>query len=487
MVMAQAQEPINSTNAHADSNNMQYHEDWTRSLREEHEIKVADEHFEILELIGSGNFSMVHKAKDKGSGEEIALKIMEPRPQMVLTEVRMLKLLTHPNVLQFRGICVSQATGRYAICLELLSGSDLRTVLVHRVPEWKALGIASQLMSAVEYLHSKQIWHRDLKLDNIMGTKGLEVVKVIDFGLACFAGDSEATSMRCGSPGYVAPEVLGEVVKFGPGSDCFSCGCVLYACFTSRRLFNADSLKGLLRKNYVAEVKLHRLKHLHATSQDMLCGLLRRDPASRMSASQAIALIDSVKQEPTHPRSRHQERSHARDEKPSSHTLAKACLNSTDRTATLNSTLEPNEKRSVSASPVHLERSNGKIQKSLEANSDNSNLQNCKKGRYAEFLTRACFTQSSRSDPPRTYIPSESDVEDQKSWAYVVDGGAQMVVEASAHCASSRSSSKTLGNYARSLNRNVNAFLRRNLLLPGSKSAKSSSIYARVSPQVVES
>ena len=106
-----------------------------------------------------------------------------------------------------------------------------------------------QLLLAVDLMHRNNIIHRDLKLDNIllMDRESLQV-SISDMGLACRADSEVDVSKKCGSPGYIAPEIFLNQ-NFTPKADIFSLGTVFYTLLTSRRLFSGRDGNEVLYNN----------------------------------------------------------------------------------------------------------------------------------------------------------------------------------------------------------------------------------------------
>ena len=104
-------------------------------------------------------------------------------------------------------------------------------------------------MNALIVLHSNNIVHRDLKPEYlIFRDENLNSLVIIDFGLSTTVKDSEPLFTRCGSPGYVAPEILNNL-GYGCKADIFSLGVIMYILLTSKFVFNAKDYNEILRKN----------------------------------------------------------------------------------------------------------------------------------------------------------------------------------------------------------------------------------------------
>ena len=148
---------------------------------------------------------------------------------MLLNEIVSLRKLNHPNVVRMKSLyCVS---GELCIGMEYIKGTkmmdDLK--LVGHYSERKAAILAKQLLTTLGYIHDKSIIHRDLKPENLLINKtedGFEV-KLVDFGLAAFLGTKYQGFKKCGTAGFIAPEIFRDE-PFSGQIDVFSLGVILY-------------------------------------------------------------------------------------------------------------------------------------------------------------------------------------------------------------------------------------------------------------------
>lgn len=153
----------------------------------------------------------------------------------------MLRMLDHPNITELYEIFES---GKYIhLVLPLLAGGELFDSIKAKglYKESDAVRVMHQFLSALAYMHDLNIVHRDLKPENLLLTKKFSnEIKIADFGLAHILKDpSEKLSLACGSPGYVAPEVLKEL-GYGTASDVFSAGVIFYVMLTGRPVFRGS-------------------------------------------------------------------------------------------------------------------------------------------------------------------------------------------------------------------------------------------------------
>jgi serine/threonine protein kinase len=145
------------------------------------------------------------------------------------------------------------------------------------------------VLDALNYLHSKSIIHRDLKLENLLlvNPDNDFMIKICDFGLACFSEDADAE--RCGSPGYVAPEILHKK-PYSCEVDMFSIGIVLFTLLAGEAPFNGSSVSEILvkNKNCRIEFKEKSWKNVSENAIDLVKGMTEQDPAKRISAEEAL-------------------------------------------------------------------------------------------------------------------------------------------------------------------------------------------------------
>lgn len=153
--------------------------------------------------------------------------------------------------------------------------------------------IMEQLLLTLDFFERKHIVHRDIKLDNIL-IKQIEEktnyeVRVADFGLACFSPKDELLTHKCGSPGYVAPEIF-KKSGYSYKADLFSLASVFFNLLTGRYLFSAENPQDLLVKNIKCQIS-HIKKYLENTSpqcRDLIMLMLEADPDKRPTAKEAL-------------------------------------------------------------------------------------------------------------------------------------------------------------------------------------------------------
>jgi|Transcript_73937 serine/threonine protein kinase len=257
-----------------------------------------EDRYELGELLGVGSFSKVLWAEDRRTGLPVAAKIVPKggvaKDKLLMKEVCVLRQASHPSVLEFRGffeaVDPEEQSGVWVIVTEFVGGGELfERVRQHgRFEEDRAAYIAYQLLSALKILHERRIVHRDIKTENVILVENtMDEIKLVDFGLATPESDREAMSVRCGSPGYIAPEVLRNE-KYGCKVDCFSVGVLLHILLVGRGPFRGKSTEEMLARNLKCKVSPRPLSHVSSPAKELLLSLLDPDPENRPTAAEAL-------------------------------------------------------------------------------------------------------------------------------------------------------------------------------------------------------
>jgi len=147
----------------------------------------------------------------------------------LINEINVMRRLEHSNIIQLYE--VHESDKHIYLVLELLQGGELldRIMRKGQYHERDASLLMKNLLSALDYMHSKGIMHRDIKPENLIlkDSQNDSEIKIADFGLATFINSNDQLFKRCGTPGYVAPEIL-EDEKYDEKVDIFSSGVILY-------------------------------------------------------------------------------------------------------------------------------------------------------------------------------------------------------------------------------------------------------------------
>ncbi|HSK00217.1 MAG TPA: protein kinase [Kofleriaceae bacterium] len=221
---------------------------------------VLGDRFEIEQRIGIGGMGEVFRARDRATGETVALKVIaggrEHQDARFAREIELLAELSHPGIVRYvdHG---ETAPGELFLAMEWLDGEDLRSRL-ERGPlaVGEAVTLATRVAEALGAAHARGIVHRDLKPSNLFLPGGrVDEVKVLDFGIARRAGGTQLTQdgVMIGTPGYMAPEQARNHGEVDARADVFALGCVLFHCLTGTPPFGGDSAAAILAKILFSE------------------------------------------------------------------------------------------------------------------------------------------------------------------------------------------------------------------------------------------
>ena len=213
--------------------------------------------YDVQKLLGKGATGTVYLAKDTFSGNEVALKTIEPEvfrdPEFgtvyrsqFLNEASLAGKLRHPHIVAILDAVVEADSGY--IAMEIVNGGDLSQYAQpgKLLPIEDVLQIGFKCCGALEYAFAQGIVHRDIKPANIMIVQGTDV-KIADFGAAFLRKSQVVQTAAMGSPYYMSPEQIeGKLLTFH--SDMYALGVVLYELLTGKRPFLGDSLDALVKK-----------------------------------------------------------------------------------------------------------------------------------------------------------------------------------------------------------------------------------------------
>ncbi|XP_076348573.1 uncharacterized protein LOC143246204 isoform X2 [Tachypleus tridentatus] len=216
------------------------------------------EMFDIICQIGEGTYGQVYKAKDRDTGDLVALKKVrlenekEGFPITAVREIKILKQLSHQSIVNLKEIVTDKQDalyfrkdkGAFYLVFEYMD-HDLMGLLESGLVEFSEQHIASfmkQLLEGLRYCHRKNFLHRDIKCSNIlMNNKGQ--IKLADFGLARLYSAEDKTrpyTNKVITLWYRPPKLLLGEERYGPAIDVWSCGCILGELFTRKPIFQAN-------------------------------------------------------------------------------------------------------------------------------------------------------------------------------------------------------------------------------------------------------
>ena len=202
--------------------------------------------------LGRGRFSVVQECVNKLTNTHAAVKIIDKstitqdEKALLRTEIAVLKLVKHPNIIKMLGLYESK--DHIYIVMEMLKGGELfeRIVGRPRFSEFEAAKLLRPLLESVAYLHDLGIVHRDLKPENILCGDELEDLKIADFGLSKMILPKEKMDAACGTLSYVAPEVL-TAQGYGKEADLWSVGVILFLLLCGKLPFDGSDTNEIIR------------------------------------------------------------------------------------------------------------------------------------------------------------------------------------------------------------------------------------------------
>jgi len=260
----------------------------------------VEELYKVGEEIGRGAFSVVKKGTHKKTSEDVAIKFIEKKfvdkqdLMLLAREIDIMKKVDHANVLKLKEVFETDDT--IALVMELVTGGELFYKIVEKgnYSEKDAANIVAQMIHGVDYLHDQGIAHRDLKPENLLcsGEDDPEYrpfrVVIADFGLSKIFDSGEALETSCGTPDYVAPEVITAEGSYDKSVDMWSCGVITYVLLCGFSPFLSSTQTGLFEKIIKVEYDFPdpEWTNISAEAKDFIRHLLVKDPNERWTAKQ---------------------------------------------------------------------------------------------------------------------------------------------------------------------------------------------------------
>ncbi|KAI3393617.1 hypothetical protein diail_3881 [Diaporthe ilicicola] len=294
-----------------------------RELKEGDEIAVLDkarfifkyprarqsnaflQQYTLLEQLGKGHFAEVFLCVEKATGKRYAVKIFTKTPGVedrsktdgLQQEIAVLMGVSHPNVL-----CLKDTFNeKHAVflVLELAAEGELFNFIVmkQKLTEEETRKLFKQLFQGIKYLHDRNIVHRDIKPENILMVDRDLRVKLADFGLAKIIGEESFTTTLCGTPSYVAPEILADTRhrKYTKAVDIWSLGVVMYICLCGFPPFSDELYSKDFPYTLSQQIKSGRFDYpspywdsVGDPALDLIDSMLVVDPEKRFTVDQCL-------------------------------------------------------------------------------------------------------------------------------------------------------------------------------------------------------
>lgn len=250
--------------------------------------------YELGRLLGHGTFAKVYHAKNLHTGKNVAMKIVGKEKvikvgmmEQVKREIAVMKMVRHPNIVELYEVMASKTKIYFA--MELVRGGELFSKISKgRLDEESARHYFKQLISAIDFCHSRGVYHRDLKPENLLLDENGDL-KVTDFGLSAFTDHIRQDGLlhtTCGTPAYVAPEIISKKGYDGAKADIWSCGVILYVLLAGFLPFQDDNIMAMYRKIYRGDFKCP--PWFSPESRRLITRLLDPSPGTRITASKIM-------------------------------------------------------------------------------------------------------------------------------------------------------------------------------------------------------
>ncbi|KAK4780471.1 hypothetical protein SAY87_016577 [Trapa incisa] len=257
----------------------------------ENKPKMLTRRYELGRLLGQGTFAKVYFGRSLVANNAVAIKLIDKGKvsnvglvEQIKREISVMRIARHPNIVQLYEVMATKS--KIYFVMEYAKGGELfDKVAKGRLKEDIARKYFTQLMDAVDFFHSRGVYHRDIKPENLLLDEN-ENLKVSDFGLSALAESKHQDGLLhtiCGTPAYVAPEVINRKGYDGAKADIWSCGVVLFVLLAGYLPFHDSNLMAMYRKIGRAEFKCP--SWFPAQVRYLLSRILDPNPITRISIS----------------------------------------------------------------------------------------------------------------------------------------------------------------------------------------------------------
>lgn len=260
--------------------------------------KRFEELYRLKGVLGTGAFSTVRMGYHRSNREKTYAikcvnrkKLTDEDEAALLDEVSILKEMKHVHIIRLYDFFKESST--YYLVMEEMDGGELfdRIVAKAYYNEKEARDTCKILLEAVLYMHDHHVAHRDLKPENLLLVSKSDdsQVKIADFGFAKKVYEECTLKTQCGTPGYVAPEILSGK-KYDQRADMWSVGVILYILLGGYPPFIEKTQRDLFRKIKKGEYEFHEeyWGTVSTEAKNLISSLLTVDPRKRLTAKQAL-------------------------------------------------------------------------------------------------------------------------------------------------------------------------------------------------------
>ncbi|KAK4422336.1 CBL-interacting serine/threonine-protein kinase [Sesamum alatum] len=248
--------------------------------------------YEMGRLLGKGAFAKVYYATHLATGESVAIKVIKKDEvikdqrmmEQIKREIAVMRLVRHPNIVELKEVMATKS--KIFFVMEYVRGGALFSKVARgRLKEEAARKYFQQLISAVDFCHSRGVFHRDIKPENLLLDENGDL-KISDFGLSALYEHRSNDGLfhtQCGTPAYIAPEVLRMKGYDGAKADIWSCGVVLYVLLAGFLPFHDENLIAMCKKIFRVEYDFP--PWFSTESKRLILKLLVANPGKRISIS----------------------------------------------------------------------------------------------------------------------------------------------------------------------------------------------------------
>lgn len=258
---------------------------------EEKGTTVLMRKYEVGGMLGRGTFAKVYHARNLSSRQNVAIKILDKEKisrvgliDQIKREISVMRLVRHPNVVQLYEVMASKT--KIYFSMEYVKGGELFNMVAKgKLKEDMARKYFQQLIGAVDFCHSRGVYHRDLKPENLLLDENGNL-KVSDFGLSALWESRRQDGLlhtTCGTPAYVAPEVISKKGYDGAKADIWSCGVILFVLLAGYLPFQDSNLLEMYRK--ISRGEFRCPQWFPAEVRKLLSRILDPNPSTRIDVA----------------------------------------------------------------------------------------------------------------------------------------------------------------------------------------------------------
>ncbi|XP_024982967.1 CBL-interacting serine/threonine-protein kinase 20-like [Cynara cardunculus var. scolymus] len=255
---------------------------------------ILMQRYEIGRFLGQGTFAKVYHGRNLKTSQSVAVKVIDKEQVMkvglidqIKREISVMRLVKHPNVVQLYEVMASKSKIYFA--MEYVRGGELfNKVSKGRLKEEAARKYFQQLVAAVDFCHSRGVYHRDLKPENLLLDETGNL-KVTDFGLSALCESRRQDGLlhtTCGTPAYVAPEVINKKGYDGEKADIWSCGVILFVLLAAYLPFHDNNLMEMYKKISKGDFKCPQW--FPPEVKKLLSKILDPNPSTRISLAKLM-------------------------------------------------------------------------------------------------------------------------------------------------------------------------------------------------------